>query len=767
MLSLLGNLFPCFSHCAKYNSDMSVRNKLLEGFVALFFVSGVTVFADNHPFEGISFIKAPGVLDRSKSCPASMFRRVFTITNLPSNAELSVCGLGYAYYYINGLPVTEDLFTAPVSNYDKTLWYNTYNVTSLLREGENVIAVACGNGWYNESLQTSWEHDSSPWRDKPKFILSLDADGRRIVNTDTSWICTEKTPILFNELRSGETFDARLYDPEWKNTEFNSEGWRSAAMDTRPPTGEFRLCPCSGIREECVLPAVSVRKTGENKYIFDFGRNISGYVRLSVTGESGDMIELRFAEKLTPEGEPEYHNMQIHYRNAPFALDRFICSGKSFTWSPRFTYHGFRYAEITGLREANVDTASAVFVHQDVDEISGFACSDPFLNRLFHAGQAATLSNLFYMPTDCPTREKLGWCNDAQSSCDQILTDFSTAMLFEKWLQDIYDAMLPNGFLPGIIPSSGWGYEWGNGPVSEGILFEVPYRLYLHTGEAKYLIKSLPYFKRSLAHFEAMRVNGEILYGLDDWTAPHYETMVKAPFVNDLLLVKFLDISCLAARLAGEKADEMTFKESLTKQKELCRKKYLNSEGACVLDRQTAVSMMICNGVYENLDPLKKQLRRLIEEKNYHFDCGMAGMPYLYRALNHCGLQEYAYKVLTAKGYPSYRDWDEDGMTTLYESWDMKQSLNHHMFSCFMTWMLNTIVGIEPLTPSSDKISVEPYYFEELDYAEGWRDTPRGKISVHWKRVDGHVVLKINVPEEICVIHKGKILPKGENIFSE
>lgn len=720
-----------------------------------------------NPFYGINFIKAPGLLNRAESCPAAMFRRVFSIENVPDKAVLSICGLGYAYCYINGKQVSDDLFTAPVSNYNKTLWYNTYDVAALLEKGENVIAVMCGNGWYNEWLKTSWDFDSAPWRDKPKFILSLDGDDGRIIGTDISWICTENTPVIYNELRSGETFDARLYDPEWKSVSYAPEGWQNALSDTTPPEGEFRLCPCEGIGEDCVLPYIGVNKTGDDKYIFDFGRNISGYLRLNVKGEPGDVIEMRFAEKLTPEGEPEYHRMQNHYKNAPFALDRFICSGKDFVWSPKFTYHGFRYAEITGLREIKSDTVSAVFVHQKVRKTAGFSCSDHFLTRLFSAGQSATLSNMFYMPTDCPTREKLGWCNDAQSSCDQIMTDFSSALFFEKWLRDIYDAMLPDGSLPGIIPSSGWGYGWGNGPVSEGILFEVPYRLYLHTGNAKPLIESREYFRRSLAHFENMRVDGEIKYGLDDWTSPDWQTMVKAPFVNELLIVKFLGISILAAKLAGDRKDETELKARLEERKAFCRGKYLNEDGSCTIDRQTAVAMMIYYGIYDKFEVLAEQLRRLVEEKDFHFDCGMVGMRYIFSALNKCGLQDYGYKILTAEGFPSFRKWDEDGMTSLYETWGMTDSLNHHMFSCFMTWMTKTIVGIVPLTPACGRVMVEPYYFEELSHAEGWRDTAFGKVSVSWKRIDEGIELTVISPADGMVMHRGKVLPSGRNVIIE
>lgn len=722
-----------------------------------------------NPFENIDFIKAPGLLDRSKSSPAAMFRRVFTLEQPVRHAEIYVCGLGYAYYYINGKSISEDLFTAPVSDYTKTLWYNQYDVTSLLKEGENVIAVLCGNGWYNESLVTSWDFDAAPWRDKPKFILSLLADGKPIVHTDHNWICTENTPVVFNELRSGEHFDSRLYHEKWKDLEYPADGWINASPDTRPPRGIFRLCPCEGIREDCELEFISVQKKEENRYIFDFGRNISGYARISVTGRCGDLLELRFAEKLTDTGEMEYHSMQNHYRNAEFALDRFVCCGKPFTWAPKFTYHGFRYVEMIGLRDEdlNPNTIKAVFVHQAVKKLTGFTCSDDYLNKLFEAGQTATLSNLFYMPTDCPTREKLGWCNDAQSSVDQFLTDFDTEKLLAKWLTDIYDAMLPNGQLPGIVPSSGWGYEWGNGPVSEGILFEIPYRIYLHTGNAKYLIRSIPYFKRNLHYYETVRSDGEIKYGLDDWTSPSFERMVKAPFVNEILIVKFLQIASLAAGLADDQKQKDEFDKKLKQEVEYCKRKYLEQNGSCVIQRQTAVSMMIYYGLYDELGPLANQLAKLVEEQNFHFDCGMVGMRYIFSALNRCGLEDYAFRLLTAEGNPSFKEWYKDGMTSLYESWNMQQSLNHHMFSCFMTWIIKTIVGIEPVSPSEKVILIKPYYFEALSFVNGWKDTKYGRIHVFWQKENGKIKLEVEVPQGVSVLYKGKKLNVGKNTVTE
>ncbi len=175
----------------------------------------------SNPFTRINFIKAPVPFDAKAPGDAPMFRRKFTLNGPIESAVVHVCGLGYAYYYLNGEPITKDLFTAPVSDYRKTLWYNTYDVTDKLKSGENIFSVICGNGWYNEYFSTTWKHHLSPWRDNPKFILSLEVNGKTVLTSDNTWKCSPKSAIIYNELRSGEHFDARLWDDNWNTLDFD------------------------------------------------------------------------------------------------------------------------------------------------------------------------------------------------------------------------------------------------------------------------------------------------------------------------------------------------------------------------------------------------------------------------------------------------------------------------------------------------------------------------------------------------------------------
>lgn len=700
---------------------------------------------------------------------APMFRRRFALESVRS-ARLSLCALGYGYVWINGKKVTEDLLTSPFSNYEKTLWYYSYDVTSLLKEGENVIAVMLGNGFFNESFKTSWDFDQASWRDQPKMALCLEADGQTVLVSDEQFLCTKASPVIYNHLRSGEYFDARLYDERWTDLDYDDSSWMHAVRDATPPKGILRLCPCEAVRIGRIYPSLSVRKTDEKKYVFDLGQNISGYVRLKICQPMGDEITIRYAEQLHEDGSLNLNDGDHHYKDSPYETDKFICDGREHIWSPMFTYHGFRYIEADGLNDPTLDTISGVFIHQDVKPASSFECSDETLNRLFRIGQMATLSNLFYMPTDCPTREKLGWANDAQASCEQMLTNFTTYNMYKKWIVDIRDAMREDGAMPGIIPTAGWGYEWGNGPVSDGILFEVPYRVYLHTGDSSLLTDSLPCFYRYLDYLKTREdpADGEINFGLTDWTCPEPEKDDPLKLINSALRIKFLRITALAERLAGHSDQEAIVNAEIEDRIAAYKALHLAADGTCVPDNMCSAAMTIYNGLYDDLEPLKQQLMRHIEARDFHHNCGMVGLRRLYVALNRCGLQEYAYRIITAKGRPCYSEWLEGDATTLWEVWDESSSKNHHMYSDFMSWLMKTPGGIDHAdnAPGFSRVRISPYFLKNLDYCRATQNTVNGEVSVHWERTGQGVCLIFRVPEGMIAEYEGKDYAAGEYQFA-
>ncbi len=719
-------------------------------------------------FDGIKFIKPDIEFDKDCLSYAPRFRKKFFVGDA-KNAKLYVCGLGIGYFYINGKRVSDDLFTAPFSDYRKTLWYNEYDVSELISEGENVIVAECGNGWYNEGAKNRWRFEQAEWRDVPKIIAVLEIDGKKVIETDDSWKYSLEAPTYYNQFRVGEYYDSRIDDTAWKQIEYEDDNWGLAVVCDNMNDAVLRKCECEPIREFEEYEPVEIRCIGKDTYIFDFGLNMSGYVRVCINQDAGDEIMLEYGERLI-EDEIDYAGMREFWEGSKFQTDRFICSGKEAVWTPKFSYKGFRYVKVTGLKNAEKKNLTAVFVHQAIKRRGYFECSNEDLNRLFEMGIRSTFSNMFYMPTDCPTREKLGWMNDARSSTEQFLTDFEIENVLAKWLVDIFDAMKPNGALPGIVPTPNWGYHWGMGPVSDGALFEIPYRIYRHTGNDKPLRDALEYFERYLMHLLERRAeseSGELDFGLDDWAAPDTEDKVNSAFVNALLSVNFLKITIFAKKHFGMDASE--YEKRLEKEKSDIIIKYINEDGSCTINKQTAVAMLIYYDIYTNFDALKNQLSELVIEKNFHHDCGMCGLRHLYIALNKCGLHDYAYKIITAKGFPSYSVWLEDGATTLYEMWDVVASKNHHMYSDFMSWMMKTIIGINQAEDSVAfaKVNISPIFFEELDYAKGSSDTVNGKVEVEWKRENGKVYLKVMIPDGMEAYYRGTKLCAGINEFCE
>ena len=715
-------------------------------------------------FEKARFIKPRGEFkwEFCEENSSSVFYKTFHITVLPNSAVLRICALGIGYAYINGKRVSEDLFAAPPSDYEKRLWYMQYDVTSLLQKGENSISVLCGNGFFSEDMKNGWSSNEAAWRDHPKMIAEIECNGKLFLSTDETWKGSLKSPYLMNRYRQGVFYDARIPAPN--EPAFDASAYENAIIDERAPRGVFTRYESEPIRELQIIEPVATHQLDEQTQILDFGVNISGYVRLFVEGNAGDTVRIRYGETLTGDGNlyEESVMQEVYFPEGEFATERLVCNGKPFEWSTLFSYYGFRYVELKCENLSAVKNVKAVFVAQNLALRSSFECSDTFLNKLFACGVQSTRCNLFYEPTDCPTREKYGWMNDAQSSSEQILTNFHAEKMLLQWNVNICDAFLDDKGLPGIVPTHGWGYTIGNGPVSDGSLFEQVYRVYLHSGNKDGLIHNLPYFRRYFAFLKTREdENGFVGHGLFDWANPTQTCTTPKEFINAVYRIKFNRIAALAARLAGESDEEFVAEEQ--RQIALVKNQWLLPDGRCAVNEQTAVALLIYYGLYEELEPLKKQLMECVEERDFHHNCGIVGLRHLYLVLNSLGLQEYAMRIVTASGFPSYREWIDQGATTLWEFWDGKLSRNHHMFSDLTSWLIKTVGGISPDDQAAtfDSITIKPYFFHSLDYAKAHYDSPKGRVGVDWRKVGQKICLKIDAPCDGYVGYEGKTLQKG------
>ena len=722
-------------------------------------------------FENAVFIKPSEPFDRGyrETNYAPTYSVDFTVTEEIETAELRLCALGIGYAYINGKRIGDDLFSPPWSDFNKTLWYMTYDIKDAVNprvSSKNRLSVLCGNGFMNEDIPNTWGSTDSPYRDHPKMICELIINGKTVVSSGSDWRYTLRTPYLMNRYRTGVTYDMRIPLPVSPDTDIS--GWQKAKADDTAPSGVFRPFECEPIRECEEYSPVSVTKLGERKYMYDFGVNLSGYARITTSQVSGDVLTLRYAEVLNDDGTLDLCEMEKFYCGNPTHVETVITSGEASTFSTMLSYYGFRYLIIENLDIDSLSEIKAVFVHQDIARRSGFECSNELLNTLFKCGIRATYSNMFHMPTDCPTREKYGWMNDAQSSAEQILTDFHAEKLLKRWSVDICDALDDKKGLPGIVPTFGWGYNWGNGPVSDGSLFEQAYRVYLHSGDTEALEYCLPYFRRYFAYLRTREdENGFLDFGLPDWANPQEnDGGTPRPLINAVLRARFARIAQLAAKLTNEDCAEFLQEEKA--QTQLIIDNFIAEDGSCTVDEQSAVALLIYHGIYRDLAPLAQQLKSLVERFDFHHNCGMLGLRHLYMALNKCGLQEYGYRILTAEGFPSYKKWIDKGATTLWELWSCRASKNHHMYSDFMSWLIKTAGGINPdeSKPCFDTVEIAPYYFTDLTFVRAHYDTPKGRVATEWLRENGAVTLTVTAPTADCVIYNGSLLPKGKIVFT-
>lgn len=709
------------------------------------------------------FIKLDRPFDAGEHapCPAPLFRRRFTV-NASGKAVLRVCAVGYGYVYLNGRPITADRFESPVSAYDKLVWYREYDVTELVQTGDNVIAVALGNGFFNEQFPSAWDNNIAPWRDHPQFALDLTVNGETVLETDERFVSTDRSFVTYNQLRSGETFDARRYDPAWKTADFDDTDWTPSVISDRMTAVERRLCPCEPIRECETHDFVSVRETAAG-YLLDFGVNLAGYVRMTVDAPRDTVIELRHAEQINPDGSLKLNNLNVLYPSVDFQTDRFICGDRPVTWSPHFTYHGFRYVQVTGLtRPPKKGEFVAVFVHQDTEKTGDFTCSDVVINWYYDAAMRSTYSNLYGVLTDCPTREKFGWTNDAQTTLEQLYLNFAIRPFIEKWATDIRLSMTDDGQIPSIVPSHGWGLGWG--PVCDGLLFQLPYIDWLYTGDTAETARFLPYMRRYYAWY---RENTDQTGWICDWDGHGNRELADKTFIYLFFKIRFCQRLLWAERILGE-SPTAQYAQDLAAATEEMRARYIDQTGRSTETGQAAVSMLLSLGVFDAA-PLTEQLLDAVRATGGRLNVGMMGLPHLFEALFEQGHGDVAYRLLTAADAPSFAQWRDEGATTLYETWydGHTDSKNHHMLSSPVAWLFKGFLGLRPSPdhPGFAHVTLKPCFAKGLTHCRGTVRTVRGDIAAAWCRTEDGIRYTVTLPAGVSADFGGQTLTAGTHTF--
>jgi alpha-L-rhamnosidase len=501
-------------------------------------------------------------------------------------------------------------------------------------------------------------------------------------------------------------------------------------------------------------------------HLVDMGQNIAGHLRITLSGATpGSQITLRYGERIDANGLlcTAVIGQHISKTDPPqsFQTDRYICKGGNETWEPRFTYHGGNYVEISGWpASAGALTAQNLRcrVHHDSWQRMGtFACSNQLLNQIYEATLWSYRSNMQSIPTDCPQREKNGWTGDAHLACEQGLYNFASATSYEKWLDDLYDEQRDDGNLPGIVPTAGWGYEWGNGPAWDSAYPLICWYLYHYTGDHRALTRHYDRLKRYVDFLTSRAKDGIIDFGLGDWLpaateTPHAVTSTAYYHVDALIVAR-------AARLLGKTADADAYERLAADIKRAFNAAYYDAKtGSYANGSQTALSCALYQGMVEKQLNAKtfERLVEAVEAKNRHIDTGLLGAKYVLRALSEGGRVDLAYAIAAQRDFPSWGHWIEQGATTLWEDWKGEQSLNHVMFGDIVAWMYKFLAGIDidPERPGFAHIIIKPHAVGGLTSAEADYDSVRGRIAVSWRKQGDKFSFDVTVPPgATAVVH--------------
>ena len=695
--------------------------------------------------------------------PAPYFRKKFTTGKKIKSARAYIAVGGLYELYINGEKIGNHRLDPLYTRFDRRNLYVTYDVTGQLRNGDNAIGVLLGNGWYNHQSKAVWDFDRAPWRNRPAFCLDLRitySDGSvETIPTDLSWK-TSSGALVFNSIYTGEHYDARLEQKGWNTPDFDDSKWRGVGL-RGVPSQNVVAQQVRPIRNVLTIPAKSVNKINDKTYVFDFGQNMAGVTNIKVSGEEGTEVRIMHGERLFDNGCIDMSNIDVYYRGDkekdPFQTDILVLSGGEDEFMAKFNYKGFRYVEVTSDKpiELTQNSLTAFFMHSDVPASGEIKTSSELVNKLWWATNNAYLSNLMGYPTDCPQREKNGWTGDGHFAIETALYNFDGITVYEKWLADHRDEQQPNGVLPDIIPTGGWGYGTDNGLDWTSTIAIIPWNLYMFYGDSKPLADCYENIKRYVDYVDRTSPNHLTSWGRGDWVP--VKSRSNKEFTSSVYFYVDTKILATAAKLFNKQDDYTYYTALAEKIKEAVNNKYLNKEtGIYAGGSQTELSVPLQWKIVpeDMIAKVAKNLAKKVEEAGFHLDVGVLGAKAILNALSENGYPETAYKVAAQDTYPSWGWWIVNGATTLLENWDLKAerdiSDNHMMFGEIGGWFYKGLGGIfpDPELPGFKHIILRPNFVKELKYFEAKHDSPYGQIISKWewnrKKINYEVVVPAN-----------------------
>jgi alpha-L-rhamnosidase len=720
------------------------------------------------------------IADADSLRPKSIYlRNEFQLENNIRSAKLYASGLGSYQFFLNGEKVSDDLLTPGWTDYPSRIQYQVYDVKEYLKKGDNTAGFLLGNMWYSSGL--GWRGGTSYSKGPMKAIMQMEVEyvngEKEMYVSDDNWTW-HFSPILENTIYHGEFHDARLEIDGWNRNGLDESDWQSVTTYNRDEniTLSAQFSPTIQVTRE-ITPR-SINKLDNGSYVFDIGYNMTGSIRLNVEGEAGTEITMKFAELLHEDGSVAQENLR-----SAIATDHYILKGSGAeSWEPSFTYHGFRYIEISGLpAEPDSSTVLGLNFHNAAPETGTFRCSNETLNSIQANIENGQRSNMFSVPTDCPQRdERLGWMGDAQVFAATSCYNMDMSGFYAKWVRDISDSQDEEGWVtdvnPVIVVTGPAKPAWGDAFIV------VPWEMYRFYGDKR--IFEL-YFEDYAAWVNYMTSKSEdnlYIYDADGWGGyGDWISVVKSDpqpisaayyYFSSKLLSKFASLidNIPAAEKYGSLAETI---RTAFNEKYFDEEKFNYPGGT-----QTSMLLPMNFGITEeeHLTEVAANLAKDVEERGKHPSTGFLGTKYILPTLSDYGYHQLAYETATSIEYPSWGYMIENGATSMWELWNSDSekpegmnSRNHFALGSIGEWFYTHLAGIriDDANPGFKHSIVAPMPAKGLDWVKGSIMTPYGPLKSAWEIENEKMWLHVTIPANTTSTIKIPVLSDKAILLSE
>ena len=740
---------------------------------------GVNNFQDQVFFGGSECVVKNGCLsvtglfsmiDDKRQLSAPLLRREFNVKKQVECARAYVSGAGYVEMTVNGEKVTDAWLESGYSRYDKTLYYSVYDITPYIRS-QNVLGFELGRGWYGMTTPTLWgEFRADAWMNEPKMkaVVYVEyTDGTEdVIVTDENFQMHEG-PTVFDSLKAGEYFDSRRQEDGWNTVGYDASGWEKALVCDSPQKNGVRLLSqmFEPIRVVERIKPVSVTRLAEDVFWLDFGRHMSGTVSLDATGQSGDVIRLQYSERMEKNGQPSMWRFNPTSTGC-YQQDVFILRGRNETLCSKFSYKGFRYLIVHGMKEIpDKDIFTALVINSDMNRVGNFHSSSDLWNKISEASLRSIQSNMHSIPTDCPTFEKLGWTCDDAAPMEAMMYYFNISNLYKKRLSDYSDDVDGHGVISDVLPST-WGLK-DSDPAWNGSYIAIAWKYYQYYGDKTVLENHYGNLK---AYVENLRRNsvGNILTveedkGYGDWCPPDHRGG-RGPeglsLYHTAYYYWYTTLLQQIAEITGRSADSEYYGRLAAEIKDSFNERYFDYEDCAYYFpgrqggyRQASQVLPL----YFKMEPegygqrIADRLAEDVRGHDNHLWVGILGFEFIADVLMDYGYADLAYAIHLQDDFPSVGNMIREGATTLWESYSLAttRSLNHKMYSPVSEWFFRRVagLGVNEKAPGFQSVVFAPTPCRsKLDFANCKYDSVCGKYEAGWKSVSGGIEYSLELP---------------------